>query len=304
MKPDRLSLYTCGHLASCKYCKARRRSRAFLRAAEPTVAAWAGSTAFQAALRPAWAEVSRNLDRSPVGEATGRKPAPPGAMPLQNILLGRLMGWLGAAHRAIVTFGVREQEARVMVPKGACGIAALVLLLAAFPAHGAETLPLGSQGVTVTLPDGWHGEVSHDTRAPNDPGFSTLLTATCETENCKKTKESCNIWVYDELIETIFDGVALAGMFATEQEKIDITRIIVEKYHVPTETIKPLEIRLVGITPWYTIEVEAPGYQSIFYGRTIYYGRYLIVDCRTCVLGDNRFDAARDILNSIAISKD
>lgn len=213
------------------------------------------------------------------------------------------MGWLGAAHRAIVTFGVLEQEARVMVPKGGCGIAAFFLLLTAFPALGAETLPLGSQGVTVTLPDGWHGVVSHETRALDDPGFSTLLTATCDTENCKKTPESCKIWVYDERIATVFDVVALAAMFATEQEKMDITQIIVEKYHVPTETIKPLEIRLVGLTPWYTIEVEAQGYQSIFYGRTVYYGRYLIVDCRTCVLGDNRFDTARDILNSIAISK-
>jgi hypothetical protein len=166
----------------------------------------------------------------------------------------------------------------------------------------AETVSLESLGVTVTLPEGWTYELTKATRVPNDPNFSNELTATCKTERCETTLETCKIAVYDTVMGLPEGADALAGVAPSALDQYNITRNWLKAAGDGASVAKRWGHETMGAITWLRIETLATNpYKSVLYGRTVYKDRYLIAECRTCEREESRFVTARAIMGSIAI---
>jgi hypothetical protein len=184
-------------------------------------------------------------------------------------------------------------------------VSALLLMawLMAGPLTAGEVVNAGMHGLTVELPPGWTGQVETSPSVSAGAGFNTTIMATCNTDRCATTQETCRISLHDRLVVDVSDVDAFAAIAPTALRQYELTRTSLIRSGEGARVAQALAEERIGTQPWLRIETLAAGnFKSVLFARTRLKGRDIAVDCRTCERDAPRFEAARQIIGSIRIS--
>lgn len=180
--------------------------------------------------------------------------------------------------------------------------AALLRALCLQAAIADERIAIGQLGVSASLPEGWTAKIEQRVSVDGKPDFNAELKATCETERCRKSQETCRIWVYDQVISGLGEADAFAALYNTASKQYDLTRTMLMRSGQGARVAKPVSAVAFGQSRWMSMETRASGaFKSVLFARTRIQGRDIMIDCRTCEHDEPRFDAARAIIGSVVV---
>jgi hypothetical protein len=121
-----------------------------------------------------------------------------------------------------------------LLKRGALG--SLLALSATSPAASRDLIDLGSQGVTVALPDGWEATLVRKDMTP--PDYNTELKAKC-------TSNSCTVSVFDRLAQGT-DLEALTRRMGSAGDQYRFTRRALINTGPEARVARAIEIETLG----------------------------------------------------------
>jgi hypothetical protein len=193
-----------------------------------------------------------------------------------------------------------RRSIRTWPQRGSC--LALLLTVCSQPVQSEETIGFGTLGVTAALPAEWTGTVTHTQSETSSPGYNTLLKAACQSETCKRSLDTCSIWLFDKLTQRT-DQDALAIHVSSARRQYEFTRTALIHSGPDARVAKTVDLETLGKAFWYVIETQSSGaYKSVLRAETVIDGRHMVAECRTCLRDSHRFNAARTLLSSVAIA--
>lgn len=152
-------------------------------------------------------------------------------------------------------------------------------------------------GVSADFPDQWSA-----TFEPADPGgVAEVQMATCRTQACARTLETCRIVVPDSVLPTDSFGTSAWLMPVTIGYGSLMKEVLDSSGEGAAITRKPTPLRWGGRFWYVTESLGGEGYKSVMVAIAEVDGRYVRVTCRTCDRSEGRFGFARDILETVAV---